>query len=193
MCYFDGHVRELGTISEDKIDRLRSKIERNPKLWDAEDSKKPNKFTAFRNTVEHIVFRFPLSLDSHLQYRDFAHWEEWKDVIEPIMQEATRYYGYENGKTTRIMLAKLLAGQTIEKHIDGQESARLPHKIHVPIVTSSGVEFWEEDAVYHFDVSRAYEVNNRILHGGTNKSTIDRIHLIFDYWNNVNPPSAQEP
>ncbi len=51
-----------------------------------------------------------------------------------------------------------------------------------PLITHPDVEFWEEDDAYHLRRGHAYEVNNKVLHGGCNPSPIDRVHLIFDYY-----------
>ena len=39
-----------------------------------------------------------------------------------------------------------------------------------------------EDEVAYLPRGAAYEINNKLLHGGCNRSSIDRIHLIFDYF-----------
>ena len=128
------------------------------------------------------MFQFPLGLSSHLESEYFESWIEWRPLVEPIIEHVAACYEYPGGRTARVMLAKLKAGAEIGRHIDRSPSAAVPHKIHVPIRTSPEVEFWERNATYHLDRGWAYEVNNRIRHGGRNPTTQDRIHLIFDYF-----------
>jgi hypothetical protein len=80
------------------------------------------------------------------------------------------------------MFAKLYAGCGIALHVDQNPSADIPHKIHIPLVTSPDIEFYEAKSTYHLGEGFAYEVNNKIPHGGMNKSSVDRIHLVFDYY-----------
>jgi len=49
-------------------------------------------------------------------------------------------------------------------------------------VTDPEVFFWAEDEAIHLSRRASFEVNNKVMRGGCNKSTIDRIHLIFDYY-----------
>ena len=184
---FGGHIRDLGPVGSELLDAVRRKlaaeVSQRPDFWDVYDDQKPNKYPVFKKTTQHVVFSFPVTFKSAAESRFYPVWNEgWREVIEPLMAAVTPYYGYSDGRSNRIMLAKLLAGAVIPKHVDEDESSAVPHKIHVPLFTYPEVEFWEADQTYHLDEGRAYEVNNRILHGGQNRSAHDRVHLIFDYF-----------
>jgi hypothetical protein len=137
-----------------------------------------------------VVFGFPVSTSRVEDARRFPLWDEWQVVIEPIIRHVVPYYGYVNGQTNRIMLAKLTAGAEIALHIDGDVSSVRPHKIHVPIVTNREVEYWGGDEIFHLEKGWSYEVNNRIPHGGKNGGRTDRVHLIFDYFDHATRAAA---
>ena len=181
MCFFDGHIRELGPINSSNFNRLLQKVLASEALWPLENERKPNKFDCFTET-EHIIFKFPDQLDSHLNSSYRPLWSDWEAVVQPVIDEATAGYRYAHGQTARIMLARLLPKGSIGKHIDQNASAEVPHKIHVPIVTNDQITFVEEDTEYHLEACTAYEVNNRIPHAVTNGSNQPRVHLIFDYY-----------
>ncbi|MCA9792616.1 MAG: aspartyl/asparaginyl beta-hydroxylase domain-containing protein [Candidatus Eremiobacteraeota bacterium] len=182
MAWFDGHVRDLGVVDEQLLGPLRRRALELSDFWAGADRLKPNHFACFDGVVEHIVFRYPQSQSDHRLSGDFPFYRKWASMIDPIIEASTTAYGFAHGQVSRIMLAKLLAGGELGVHVDAAPSAEVPHKIHVPLVTESQVVFVAEDQSYHLAAGRAWEVNNRVPHGGRNPSSIDRIHLIFDYF-----------
>lgn len=183
MCDFDGELRDLGPVPSTLLEPLDLKIGEDPGLWQREDARKPNRFDAFRESTQHIVFQFPLDFRSHERSRYSPLWDDWRPVLEPLIDHATAAYGYSSGRTARIMLAKLLAGKTVARHVDTSPSAEVPHKIHIPVHTHPRVRFLIDQGDYSLERGRAYEVNNRRPHEVRNTSEQDRVHLIFDYFN----------
>lgn len=182
MCYFNGHIRDLGKIPDQCLQALEQMINKNTQLWMEANDSNPNKFKVFQGNTDHIVFQFPIDRQSHETSIYFPWWTEWQDVLTPLIYSAIQSYAYSNGKTSRIMLARLLAGKRSKMHVDHTRSANIPHKIHVPIQTHPAIQFLEEDNIYYLERGRAYEVNNKVIHGTYNPSLTDRIHLIFDYY-----------
>lgn len=182
MCFFDGDIRELGPVPANLIDKLTDKALNSKQIWDIENQNKPNKFQCFE-TTKHIVFKFPVNLQSHLVSNYNPLWESWKEYIEPIIDVVTKPYEYDGGRTCRIMLASVIPGGVIDMHIDHNSSADVPHKIHVPLQTTPEAYFFEGQNRYYLERGKAYEVNNKIPHGVRNESQQERIHLIFDYFN----------
>lgn len=181
MAFFDGHIRGLGKVPIELLEPLKQQVEATPTLWEA-DADKPNKFSVFRDNTVHAVFQYPADLANHRASYYTPLWLQWQAVLTPIVHHVTGAYGYAEGRTARIMLARLKAGASIPMHIDSNPSAVVPHKIHVPLWTNKQVHFLAGKVAYHLRQGIAYEVNNRVMHGGVNKSTTDRIHLIFDYY-----------
>lgn len=156
--------------------------------WNAENADKPNRFEAL-DVTRHIVFRFVSNYRDWRDSYDRPLWNEWKDILLPVMEAATGEFGYANGIYPRVMLARMAAGGVIQPHRDANPAAKWPHKIHVPIVTNDQVIFRVEGAQYVMPEGEAVEVNNMGTHAVENRGDTDRIHLIFEYYD----PDQPEP
>ena len=177
-------VRHLGKVD---ISALLAAVQAIPEaLWDAEDAGKPNKFEALDKT-RHIVFRFVDSTRDWRGSHDRPLWAEWRALLEPVMAQAVGDYGYARGVFPRVMLARMAPGGVIQPHIDANPAAKWPHKIHVPLLTNDKVGFRIGDAIHHFPVGGAVEVNNLGPHAVRNDGETDRIHLIFEYYDADQP------
>lgn len=89
MCDFNGQVKELGSVPSQLLNAVTSKLQESEQadneFWTREEEKKPNRFPVFRNTMQHAVFGFPQSLDTHIQACRFTIWEEWASpMVEQI-------------------------------------------------------------------------------------------------------------
>ena len=172
-------IRRLGPVDISGIvDAIRAIPEA---VWDAENAGKPNKFEALDRT-RHIVFRFVDSTRDWRQSHDRPMWVEWRALLMPVMEHATRPYGYARAVYPRVMLARMAPGGIIHPHIDANPAAKWPHKIHVPILTNPKVGFLVGNEVHHFPMGQAVEVNNLGRHAVRNDGDTDRIHLIFEYY-----------
>ena len=179
-------IRKLGQVD---IDRLRAAVLSIPEaVWDAENEDKPNRFEALDRT-RHVVFRFVSNFRDWRQSYDRPLWPEWKALIEPVLAQATRDYGYQRGVFPRVMLARMAPGGIIKPHRDANPAAKWPHKIHVPLVTNDKVTFFVDGIGYHFPEGEAVEVSNMAVHAVENAGATDRIHLIFEYYD----PDQPEP
>jgi hypothetical protein len=189
MSYFSGQVKRLTKIDLNDIVLLRDRVSEHPDLWEKWDALKPNRFGVFNGNTQHIVFKYPVDLDDHRLSMTFPIWQEWKSILQPLIDQAVAPYDYKNGAVARIMLARLHPGCAIGMHIDSAQSAELPHKIHIPLKTSEDVVMTFADGEsHHLAMGGAYEVNNRIKHGVHNPTRHDRIHLIFDYFDQSTEP-----
>lgn len=184
-------VRPLGPVD---IAALRAAVLALPEdVWAAENAGKPNKFEAL-GTTRHIVFRF---IDSPRDWRgshDRPAWVQWRDLLEPVLGQAIRDYGYARGMFPRVMLARMPPGGVIHPHIDANPAAKWPHKIHVPLTTNPGVVSFFGGQEHNFPVGEAVEVNNLGPHWVRNDGDADRIHLIFEYYDaDQSDPDWLEP
>ena len=147
MAEFDGHIRQVGHITNQLLDEFREKVSQiSESSWRASNAKKPNQFDVFKDSVHHLVLQFPMNLEDHRVSGVTRHWRDWRDSMSTVLEAVSGYYQFPRPKTSRIMLARLFPGADIPLHIDGSEAARKPHKIHLPILTSEKVEFLFEDA-----------------------------------------------
>ncbi|WAC49823.1 aspartyl/asparaginyl beta-hydroxylase domain-containing protein [Asticcacaulis sp. SL142] len=184
-------IRPLGAVD---ITALRDAVLAIPEpIWEAENASKPNRFEALGDT-RHIVFRF---IDSPRDWRrshDRPAWSGWRAVLEPVLTQAVREYGYARGLFPRVMLARMPPGGVIHPHIDANPAAKWPHKIHVPVTTNPDVASFFGGAQHYFAPGEAVEVNNLGPHGVRNGGDTDRIHLIFEYYDADQPePDWLEP
>jgi len=177
-------VRQLGAVD---IEALLAAVRMIPEsVWDAENADKPNKFEALDKT-RHIVFRFVDSTRDWRGSHDRPAWAQWRDLLQPVMAQAVRDYGYSRGVFPRVMFARMAPGGVIQPHIDANPAAKWPHKIHVPLSTNAAVKFHIGETIHHFPVGQAVEVNNLGPHAVQNGGDTDRIHLIFEYYDAEQP------
>ena len=184
-------VRPLGPVD---MTALQEAVRAIPEdIWNAENHSKPNKFEVLDQT-RHIVFRF---IDSPRDWRgshDRPAWQAWRRLLEPVLVQAVRGYGYGRGIFPRVMLARMAPGGIIHPHVDANPAAKWPHKIHLPLTTNPGVVSFFGGAELHFPVGKAVEVNNLDRHWVHNRGDSDRIHLIFEYYDADQPdPAWLEP
>ncbi len=150
-------------------------------LWNAENEDKPNKYARLNDT-RHIMFRFINPGGSVYDFHDFPLWDEWKDVLLPIMKQVANRLGYKDYRFPRAMLAKLPAGSEIFGHSDGDASHYI-HKIHVPLITNSETIFHVGREARHLPAGEIFEVNNKRVHAVENNGDEDRVHFIFECYN----------
>ena len=173
------YFEHLGTAD---VDALVKRVKSVPEtLWKSEDEDKPNQYARLNDT-RHIIFRFINRGEGVFDFHDYPLWDEWKDVVLPIMEQAARSLGYENYRFPRAMLAKLPAGSEIFSHSDGDASHYI-HKIHVPLITNPETVFHVGSQAKHLPAGEIVEVNNKRVHAVENNGKQDRIHLIFECYN----------
>jgi hypothetical protein len=177
-------VRKLGAVD---IAALQAAVLAIPiDVWDAENARKPNKFEVL-DELRHIVFRFVDSPQDWRRSHDLAAWADWRGLLEPVLAQAVRDYGYARGVFPRVMLAKMAPGGMIHPHIDANLAAKWPHKIHVPVSTNPEVVCFFGGVERHFPVGEAVEVNNLERHWVRNGGDTDRVHLVFEYYDADQP------
>jgi hypothetical protein len=174
------YFNHLGSAN---VDALTERVKKVPKsLWETENENKPNKFARLNDT-RHIVFRFLSSADNMFDFSDHPIlWDEWKDDLLPIMEQAAQNLGYRDYRFPRVMLARLAAGGEVSRHSDGEASHYI-HKIHVPLITNKETIFHIGQQSQHLPVGEIYEVNNKRVHAVRNDGKHERIHFIFECYN----------
>jgi hypothetical protein len=178
-------IRQLGAVD---VTALRDAVLAiSEEVWSAENEAKPNKFDAL-DATRHVVFRFVSSFADWRKATNNARlWDLWAPLLEPVLSKATEPYGYADGSYPRIMLARMAPGGVIHPHRDMNPAAKWPHKIHLPLTTNEKVTFFVAGVGYHFPVGGAVEVNNMAVHAVKNEGDTDRIHLIFEYYDQAQP------
>ena len=171
--------RHLGEFDVSSLAELVSKLP--DKLWEIEDERKENKFSVFHHT-QHIIFRFCPGNQDPRNFYSTPIWSVWKNKLQPLLEKICEPYGYKNITFSKVMLARLLAGHEIDRHVDGAGSNLVTHKIHVPLQTNPKATFTIEEDTRHLQYGSAFEVNNIARHAAANLGEEHRIHLIFEFF-----------
>ena len=104
-------LRHLGKVD---IAQLREAVLAIPEsVWDATNEIKPNKRYKAVNQARHIIFRFITSNQDWRESADWPLWQEWRERLLPVMEQATRPYGYVRAAYPRVMLARMASGEEI--------------------------------------------------------------------------------
>ena len=170
-------VTDLGPVDVAPLKALVARL--SDRVWLLEDERKENNFAVFHHT-RHIVFRFIEGMRDHRRFYSTPIWSVWRDHVVPVLDQATAGFGFTQRVYPKVMLARLAAGGVIDRHVDGAGANLFTHKIHVPLETNPRVTFFVNDRPFHLEEGRAYEVNNIAPHAAENLGTTDRIHLIFE-------------
>ncbi len=85
------------------------------------------------------------------------------------------------GYFVRANLVRLKSGGNITEHTDNNFSLVHSHRVHLPIITNTRVEFTVGDETANMNQGELYEINNRRMHSVINAGATDRVHLILDY------------
>jgi len=101
-------------------------------------------------------------------------------MLLPIMNKMVEPYVFTDPAFPKAMLARLEAGQVIDRHRDGAGSNLHTHKIHIPLQTNDKALFYVGDEAFHLAEGTGYEVNNIRPHSVENLGEEDRIHFIFE-------------
>ena len=175
-------VSELGPVDIAAIRELVARI--SERVWHLEDERKENDFSVFHHT-RHVIFRFIEGMRDHRCFYSNPIWTVWQTHLQPVLDRATARYGFQQPVYPKVMLARLAAGASIDRHVDGAGSNVFTHKIHVPIQTNGQVSLFINDRCFQLAEGRAYEVNNLAPHAVENLGRTDRIHLIFEVFDQM--------
>lgn len=170
-------IRPLGRVDVDRVLPLVRRL--SEQAWASEDGRKENAFGCFHHT-RHIVFRFIPGFGDPRDFYSNPSWVVWSQALLPVMEAAIVPFGFDRPVFPKVMLARLEAGHKIDRHRDGAGSNLHTHKIHVPLVSNERALIEAGGQSMHLAVGHAYEINNIVRHGAVNQGDEDRIHLIFE-------------
>jgi hypothetical protein len=176
------YIRELGPVDIAHIKELVSRLP--DQLWEIEDARKENQFLCFHHT-RHIIFRFSENFTELRRSYSKPIWTVWQNRLVPILEQVVAPYNFRLNTYPRVMLARLAAGYAIDRHRDGEGAFLFTHKIHIPIQTNDRASFFIKDKSFHLQEGFAYEVNNLDVHAAENLGETDRIHLIFEVFDDA--------
>ena len=107
------------------------------------------------------------------------------DFIDtPLMQQFPSVYKLIAGFQCPVMSVRLLnlkAGAIIKPHRDFDLCFEKGEaRIHVPVFTNPGVQFFIEEEQLPFKEGESWYINANLTHSVCNHGTTDRIHLVID-------------
>ncbi|MFL9839911.1 aspartyl/asparaginyl beta-hydroxylase domain-containing protein [Sphingomonas sp. ST-64] len=175
-------IRDLGAVDTEALQRMVARLSET--AWNRADAEKQNDFECFHST-RHLLFRFTPHNANPRLFDTYPAWHVWKPLLLPVFDHVTRGYGFRAREYPKAMLARLEAGGTIDRHVDGGESDRRAHKIHVPLQTNPKALIVIEGEPFHLRAGHAYEVNNVVRHAVENFGDEDRIHLVFEVFDDA--------
>ena len=162
------------------VSALAARLAAHPEIWDADVAAKDNAVLQGR---ENNMARFkPGCASAHFVFSDqganacfhFPWWADWKDVVQPILDEILGWYGVppeeRDRRAVRLQLARMAPGGKILKHSDKGGWATGLHRIHIPVITNPEVQFlMMADAQgnfvpLHVAPGDVFEINNVIPH-----------------------------
>lgn len=170
-------VRDLGPVPVEPLVEFVGRFGEG--FWEAEDAEKENAFEVFHST-QHVIMRFLADPADPRSWYELPIWSVLEPTVAPVVDAAIRPYGFVAPTICKAMFARLRAGSGVDRHRDSALGNRLCHKIHVPLVSHPDCRFEVAGAWFHLAVGHAYEVNNVRPHAADNRSTVDRVHLVFE-------------
>lgn len=111
-------------------------------------------------------------------------------AIDDVTRAGVVFFATPVGVVLRSMVTMLAPGKVIHPHRDGGLTARLAHRIHIPLTDGKDTVYRIGGRKLKMDVGYAYDFNNRWIHSVENNSSSPRINLIIDY---LEDPAVPNP
>lgn len=170
------NLYKLATVDVSSLEKELNKL--TPEQWVEWDLRQN------RYVIHQLTETYPLMFSEYgepptLYNQNTPLWH----VTQPLVSSIELLYGK---KPAAILFAKLKAGASIPRHKDGGWFVKT-HRLHIPIITDPRVIFSIGDDTYHLEKGVVYEFNNMNMHGVTNPTNIDRVHLMIDLFNGLKP------
>lgn len=186
--YINENYRKIANVDISDLKQLVSLI--SSKQW-CQFSQRQGTYAVHASTQT-----IPLIFDSDFRHKFPTHHAalaQFETALIPVLQAITDYFDGQDIITrggqkaqrksyfVRVILVKLNSNSHIAPHVDNGYSLARSHRIHLPILSNSEVEFSIDGQAKHMKEGELWEINNRKLHGVNNSSCSSRVHFIFDY------------
>ena len=101
-------------------------------------------------------------------------------ILDELYAKAAEILGFSKYIVPTSLFVKLPAGNKVYKHKDSFEVFKYINRIHVPIITNAECLFTIGEETKSIEKGKATQIDNMAWHSVENKSSVDRVHLIFD-------------
>jgi hypothetical protein len=114
--------------------------------------------------------------DQHesIDYPAYAKLPEARDIVMNV------FAAVRGERLGRVMINRISPGGTIYPHEDTPEHCRYYSRFHVVLQSAPGVDFRAGTETAYWEAGAVFWFNNALEHEITNRSDVDRIHLVMD-------------
>jgi hypothetical protein len=170
-------IQDLGAFN---VSAIKAEVSKFSEEWLLDTSRQDNNYTHSKTQMFRICETdygwVPGSNLETFNVNSFKS-EEANNELLDIYKKLEYYY---SGKIIRCEAIKMPAMHDIPKHVDGGALLNYSRRVHVPIITNKDVFFTVMDNTVNMKEGGWYEINNQMPHSVSNKSHMDRVHLIID-------------
>ena len=135
---------------------------------------------AWNNGEYHYTGR-PLAAAPFDDTVTYQTWHGWKDLIDPIVDVITAYFGVP-AFMNKCFLNRLAPQGLLWPHWDDEPSMAVSKRIHLPVLTNGQVDFIIGDETFHLEQGTLVEIDNIAIHSVKNHSDQYRVHLVMDFY-----------
>lgn len=178
MDKFAGNFRQLDQVD---VSELQTKVLAFAEdEWDSYTWRQNRPGSAQADTQS-----IPLVFDEDFRHEDPTRREMYFELdcdslLEPVIESISDFYTGD-GYVVRALLTRLKPQGEIPPHVDNGYSLLHCRRIHIPLLSSDGVEFTVGGEKRVLKEGEVWEINNAREHSVFNKSDQRRIHLIVDW------------
>jgi len=176
---FEGNFKKRLVLD---VTGIKAKIrELSEDAWEADDFRQST-YSAHRDTQT-----INLLFDSDFRHANpsrHPHYWTFKPELETVFANAKAVYA--GGDIVRCMFVRLRPHGEISEHVDKGISLARSHRLHLPIITSEGVQFVVGGQMISMKEGELWEINNLRPHSVKNTHNQARVHLILD-WSALSP------
>jgi hypothetical protein len=160
------------------VTQLKIAVEKMNHEWDI-DTSRQKEYAVHRRTKAYHIYTYPLDWQLYTPYVGKVTCQDDNifNLVNPIIDDLETMV---KGKVGQCVLVKLKAKDLIGYHQDGDDYLMHSRRFHLPVITNDDISFSVGDETKVMGEGECWEINNGKLHAAHNKSTIDRVQLIFD-------------
>lgn len=169
----------IGSVDVSTIKEVLLKIDES--VW-LENTIRQNTFNVHKHTETIDLMWDMQSLISNTKGTIHPNFHKFKidELIEKLIPIYKTIYG--DGEFIRVVLTKLKKNTEVYPHVDNGISLSNCKRTHIPVITNPLVTFTIENETKFLKEGEIWEINNQNMHSVQNKSDVDRIHFIIDYY-----------
>lgn len=164
-----GDLKELGTIDISSVKEL---IENTTTDEWNKDTLRQVLFRVHRHT-QTLMVKWDSEEDKEL-------FEKFGTFYEQLKQQVSEALNIKDPIVFKFCFARIPPGLGIDTHIDRQSHLRVPHRVHVPIITDDKVVSVIDGNSHFMKPGVIYNFNNTLQHSVKNNSPNARVHCIID-------------